>query len=629
MSPLSMDDERPGVFQPSTITSFLFLKPPSIIPIKPSKSSNRMGKTSKIFGTAHCKFVEIKLKKSYPSKFRITFVRGKKMSRSDLVSLNKDNVLVFNTPFKVGCHFFVKNDKVTRKKQLKVVLHRFISPEESRIYGEAIIDLGNYFFDEEEKTTLYEMGSQHSSKPILTFSCKVHVNHRKNKSSLLDSASFEEIYYNESSEENVPVKKPQKKKLIKNDDSSSLESLENPKEEVKKDEVPPAPNENSYSDYEEEEEEEEEAQIDSSNAMPQIKRLVSGMNSINLSKLKELEINATNIFKNILNRNLPEPVENSYMDAEIRSVPFPPAVYPIYQTMLKSKMFTNAYDDEQFTEAFDTFMMLYPNAPLCAPCNTEQRFLTTLVLLLITNLHSAQYGYLLERTSVFFTENIKLLNQYAREIVSPLIDRFEDVVTLFSTARFDVDNLLNDFSVIYDETIEKFQFLPSINRYLTNCLNNSLDANMINRILQNPARFAFSKAVTWNSFLTAAMTTKQLDFPLTRQCVTCLLMAVNIVTDQAKEGEEDMKTSICPDLKPEILVYLLKNYKADNMMQMTINYRLFAQKLKVDDVVRPEPLQPQEQNDFQLAGDSIRVQLWNQIIPNPELVKEFPFMATK
>ncbi|OHT04684.1 hypothetical protein TRFO_27681 [Tritrichomonas foetus] len=609
-----------------------------------------MGKFIKRSGTAHCKFVKIKLGKKYTNKFRITFVRGKSMDRSDLVVPNENNELIFDLPFDPQCLFFVAHNKKVRRKNLKVVLHRFVSADTQKIFGEVDIDLGQYYYDAEPISKDFTMGSKHGAKPILTFECYVsrrrkarkHPERTHERVSLLEDRYLDSSTYEPYVQPSVKIK-PAKGDPIESDSDFKSESSSPPPPPPEEPKPEPAaqPPPQPHLDSEEEEKKEapeEEPKRQDSQGLLKVKSLVQKASAgITLSRMPKLRpgiadanrLDVPGIFRKLLTQPIPELIEVSFMDPDTQSGKFPSGLYPIYQTMLKSKLFTTSIDSDFFTESMNVFYELYPSAPLVEPCDTEQRFLTTLVLLLITNLHSAQYGFLPERTSDFFNHMLSLLNEYAREIIAPIILDFEALVNTFSTARFDVDDLLGRFNEAYDAALETFHFLPSVNLFLTKSLNNSLDAIMLNKILINPARFAFSRAVAWNSFLTACLTTKQLDFPLTRQCVTCLMMAVNIATDQSKEGDEDIRSSVCPDLDPNLIVYLLKNYKPDNMMEISINYRLIAQKLGVKDAVKYTPVKPAELNDFQFAGDNIRVAYWSMVKPDPKLVQEFPHLSTK
>ena len=650
-------------------------------------------------------FVKVKLDKSYTDSFQLTFARGKDLNRSEFLVPNQNDVITFNASATSACTFQIKPDHTIKPKKLKVVLHRNVDPATSRIYGHLVIDLTKYYKRGMEITDDIPMETAHSISPILTFKCLVKKRHshpkKKGKNVLTEAAddtfedidnSFEEKYYDS---ENEQSKKKQKAAPPPPMESRYMTTSElNLTDETTSKKVEDIEDITEKVEVEEEEEEEDKIEQPPENQNKSGANLVNGLKRFStiiqsstvpafkaLTKPKdEPKIPVDEVFRKLLGEPIPPPLGYSYMDPDSKAAPFPGAVYPIYQTILRSKLFiTSSVSDDEFHNAINIFYEKFPEAPLCedppestesdnpspglvqditatphdqfnddfdpffAPneagytqhnktegASVEQRFVTTLVILILTSQHSAQYGYSPERTNDFTNHLVSFMNVFARQIYDKYLYEFESPITQLAMGRFNQTQLLKDFSGVYDSVIEHFKFLPSVNKYLTSCFNNSLDALIFNKILSNPARFTFSKAAVWNSFFTALKSEKNLCFPLTIQCVSCLMMAVNIATEQPKDGEEDLRIKICPDLDPKLIIYILKNYRPDNMNEMSINYRLTAQRLNVSDEelrnLRFVPIKPQDNNDYQGAGDSIKINNWSNCKPNAHLVEEYPFM---
>lgn len=655
--------------------------------------------------------VKVKLDKSYTDKFQLTYARGKDLNRSDLVAPNRDDIIIFNASGASACTFQIKPDGSMKNKKLKVVLHRFVDPATSRIYGHLVIDLTKYYHRGMEITDEIPMETAHTLSPILTFKCSVKKRHSKpgksgkasvpsenNADDTLEDIddSFEENYIDDS--ENSKKKKgkqqtgeqrPAESKymttselMITDDETTSHHEQKAEQEEN-----------NEKEELEEEEEEEDKIEPppenqnkSGANLVTALKRFSTIIQSKTVPTFKALakpkeepKIPVDEVFRDLLSHPIPPPMEYAFMDPDTNTAYYPGAVYPLYQTIFKSKLFIQgSFPDDEFRNAINIFYEKFPTAPLSedpppppkdepneksetsssqdlglvhesfkddfdpyfAPneqsytqhnesqgASIEQRFLTTLIILILTSQHSAQYGYSPERTSDFTNHLVSFMNIFARQIFGHYLADFEKPITELAMGRFNQTQLLDEFINVYDSVIATFKFLPSVNKYITNCFNNSLDALIFNKILSNPARFTFSKAAIWNSFFTALKSAKSLQFPLTIQLVSCLMMAINIATEQPKDGEEELRIKICPDLDPKLIIYILKNYRPDNMNEMSINYRLTAQRLNVSlKNLRFVPISPQDNNDYQGAGDSIRINDWNKGTPNAHLVSQYPFM---
>lgn len=262
-------------------------------------------------------------------------------------------------------------------------------------------------------------------------------------------------------------------------------------------------------------------------------------------------------------------------------------------------------------------------------CSLEQRFMTTLLIILLTTHHIASQGYKIDRVKPFIEKMLDLLKGYASQMYSDKLPEFDEMINRFVTGRFQQDELKQAFIEKYQSVVDGFKFLPSVNRFLINLFNRTIDAAIFNKILSNPARFTFSKAAIWNTFLASLSNENQLVFKQTTECVSCILMAVNIAT-QSQSKELDLIESLCPDLDHKTIFYILKNYRPDNILQMTINYVIIAKKLQIDQNDNTfTPMEPLLIEDYQSAGDSLKLYNWNQCKLDPNLLSKFPFLLVQ
>ena len=123
--------------------------------------------------------------------------------------------------------------------------------------------------------------------------------------------------------------------------------------------------------------------------------------------------------------------------------------------------------------------------------------------------------------------------------------------------------------------------------------------------------------------MTAFLSAEKCELPLLRQAVWTLVMAVNMTSNN--EPGEEVRQTLCPTLDPKIIVYLLKSYKPDDMMPTQINWKKVADEVHIDDVDGYEPVRPVDIDDYNLAGEKLKVQSWNQIQIEKSLLKLYPY----
>jgi hypothetical protein len=89
---------------------------------------------------------------------------------------------------------------------------------------------------------------------------------------------------------------------------------------------------------------------------------------------------------------------------------------------------------------------------------------------------------------------------------------------------------------------------------------------MCNKIIANPARFVFTNAVAWNTFLTAVYSVRLAIFNLVKQAVNGL-------------GE-----SIYQHLESTLIFYLFKKFRPDAMMADRVNPAIFRDRYQIPDI---------------------------------------------
>ncbi|KAK8870762.1 hypothetical protein M9Y10_008649 [Tritrichomonas musculus] len=426
---------------------------------------------------------------------------------------------------------------------------------------------------------------------------------------------------NDSENSDKPEKKKKTKKSKKSEKQPDSQSTQTPAERSAQPTAEQA----------EQPESKQDKQGDDSKEDDKVRVRSTASTPIVIEKTKEdkkkgpSELDIEQMITSVIARSWSSNGRQIYLDAK-RRIPLPAAVFTIFAVLNHTKFFSTAHvDNKEFASAMDTFFDEYENAPICDNCTSDQRFVTTLCLLLLVNRNANELGFAPERVKKFTTRLLPFLNDYARQIIAPLLINFEVLCNRFATARFEVDPLLEDFREVLDGIKSSLMYTTGINDYLLKHFMQLLDVKMLNKLLANPARFVFSKAIIWNSFLTAFLSAEKFELPLLRQAVWTLVMAVNMTSDN--EPGEEVRENLCPTLDPKIIVFLLKNYKPDEMMPTAINWKKVADAVHVEDVGTYDPVRPTDIDDYELAGQKLKIQVWNQVQIESSLLKLYPYLA--
>ena len=331
------------------------------------------------------------------------------------------------------------------------------------------------------------------------------------------------------------------------------------------------------------------------------------------------------LFASVISHTYQQPKVPIYIDSA-HNCPYPPNVFPIYATILDSKMLVSSKtNDAEFEKLMEVFMKEYCNLRIEAK---DERFLNTLMICLLVNGNPTKEKMDPQRKSIFLQKFNEHLNKDSKSLVSSLLINFEVLCNRFATARFEIDQLLEDFNQVINDVQTALNFTNAINKYLLIQFITLLDAKMSNKLLSNPNRFMFSKAVTWNSFITAFETVRCVSLKYLRQIVNTLVMSVNICISKPDfEIIGPSENSVCPDLDMKLISYMLNNFKTDDMIPEPIQYDQFLKTYKLEKETKPMQIIASDVDDFTIAAEQARLLVWNKKSKaNEEAVRSYPFL---
>ena len=522
----------------------------------------------------------VDLNRKLTSEFKVSCVRGAFKGSTKLMKPNERGVINFDTTLETKCTLYIsKSDGSIRPKIVRITLHRYSSDQEPRIYGKLSIDVGKAFLENKTITEKIEMESGRSIPPTISISYSLHqIGNTIEGNFDKDDVSF--------------VEEPAPKIPLNEWDKTEIESVEE-KHHKKKRKIKKAGKQ-------------QEVVVVTEDGVPE-------------TELDDLIQN----LKTMMSSQYPTSRSPVFIDNE-QKIPFPLAVFPIYGLILNSKILTASTKQENFKLFVDTFIMEFDNSSLCSPETTEMRFLIILLLYLLVDSNPTKQNAAPERKKQFLDSLYDLISNLAKKIVSPLIVNFEVICNRYATARFDMEQLLNDFDQVLVSVQTALTFTPSINRYLFNVLVSLIDAKLSNKVLSNPARFLFMNAVVWNSFITAFETTEKTELTILREITSILVMSPNVFDNP---NNADIFSIISPDIDPKVIIHIIRNANVDGAVLSSKDFRAICEKLEVEETAKFDPVKPFAVRELNIDKEEVNLENWSKAYLI-STIREFPFLRS-
>ena len=531
----------------------------------------------------------IAIKKNLDDQFKVNWKRGEcKGSTSRVIAMNK--ILTFNEPFECKCTMYIsKNDKTIRPKFISFHLVR-INPQndEQKVFGRAKIDLAQFYNQSQSTTFSVDMESKHGKKPKMTVAFQILKNGPSSEISseelkdTQDSTISTDMWdTTEKSQNDGNNKKPPSN--IHQNTSRNGSTLVNFKKTTSS----------------------------RTKNMTPVSLLMPSKNLVDFIGLKNKE--HIKLFESVLEVAWPIPLSPSFISMPYQ---YPPAVFPIFATFLKSRIFEE--DEPLEDNLYDNILDLMLKAPLSISCSNEKRFVTFLTIYILLNALYQEYG--LDKSKIDdFSNKLKLIvDKSLIQFERPLLGRAEQFYSHFLSASFEIQELIEEyFSTIKDIQTQLIMPTP-IKNIVLNSFHVMMDARLLTKILTNPSLLTFQNAMIWSSFMTASESAGH-SLVLTSQASKMLMMSSTIAE------KPELAKEICPDLSPSIVLFLLSKITPDEIMPKQIDITQFSEYYGIEvETEISEIIPPINQNYLDITS-SIRVQDWCRCELQAEVVAKFPF----
>jgi hypothetical protein len=326
------------------------------------------------------------------------------------------------------------------------------------------------------------------------------------------------------------------------------------------------------------------------------------------------------IFESVLSLAWPTAVTQNFISMPY---PYPPSVFPIVATLIHSGILTES--PTVIERVVLRFCELLKTAPLSPICTNEKRFISFMMIFILVRALQDQYRFSPESV-MFFQSRLKpLVNDALIKFGRPLIGRAETLLNRFATAQFDVEGLLGDFGKCFQDIKNSLTLPPVIKNFIIQNIMAMIDARIVNKVLANPARLTFSNSSTWRSLITALETSTGHLLRMMSEVTSVLVLGPKIC------GHPPICDEVSPHLSKELVLFLLTNFKHDEMMNENIDASQFVSHYGVcpsHEFCQPDNpiIAPILQDDYMTLAGAVRISDWNACEIHADLLEQFPHL---
>jgi hypothetical protein len=328
---------------------------------------------------------------------------------------------------------------------------------------------------------------------------------------------------------------------------------------------------------------------------------------------KEVVIETPQDFlRNIIVRHWPEPLNPPQF---LPGLPYPSLVFPLFAGILHQKVFEA--EGSQFETNIDVIIGELRRKDL-AP---KQKFFTLLALLLLITEEQVMVDADRNRVQMFAAKLQHLISEQSLRVLQAQLAQTDVLVNRFATAVFHMQHLLRDFRDVTQAVRRSFKYGDVLNRFLMNMFLGLFERKLLNKLIQNPARFNFKNAVLWNSLVNAYENDERVPLPLLREAISGLMMTPNISKDPT------LFQDVCPSLTPNICVFFCKHFHPDDTVTQPINCIPVLQAFKITDVpLQLDPFPMVVELDFKQLVPAASLPDWCRFALGEPCVREAPFL---
>jgi hypothetical protein len=319
----------------------------------------------------------------------------------------------------------------------------------------------------------------------------------------------------------------------------------------------------------------------------------------------------------VLSYSFPPPSPPCFLDAE-KSLPVPLASIGIFVTLLHISFFRDL-PNADFQRCALLLESRFESVFLTPDGSPRGQFAGVVTIASLVHANQARFNP--DRSARFLAFVQPFVEQTTRAVLLPHAASMHVIANRFISACFDAISLLEDLREVVGGIKQSLKFGTDVGKALFAQLILDFQVSTANKMFANPARFNFSHAMTWNSFLTVSDTDAGVPLPLLREVVFALNMAP-MLCDNPQIARE-----ICPTLPVSILVFMVMNFAPDEALPEPINPVKVIDALALDGLSPQVTLPTPEVKGF-VPLPGMAWQRWKKFKFDRATLHRFPFIST-
>lgn len=541
----------------------------------------------------------VDIKKNIDDQFTLNWQRGKyKGSTSRVIAMNQ--MLTFNESFKCKCTMYIeKNSQVVREKDIKFILNRVDpSNNEMKVFGKVKINLSQFFGKTVPTTCTVSMTTKRSKAPIIT---AVFAFRNTGQSEIVED--IKEIDFQSSLDS-----------IISSDKWDTTESLpsSSPPASSTSSSTMPAINQNNKGKSQLSKFQKKNIIGKNSSPASDVSPLIPSKNLMDFMGMRSRE--HLKFFESVLSVSWPLPVTPSFISMPYQ---YPPAVFPLFSTFLKSQIFESNEAIEK--DLYESILQLMENAPLSISCTNEKRFITFLLLYILLNHFTEKYNLDKDRIQNFSQLFLPMVDRSLLSFGKLSLGRLEQFYTHFLNSSAEVPELLSEYQTNVKE-VTNFLMLPApIKNIVIKAFNSMVDARLLSKMISSPSLLTFKNAMLWSSFMTALESSGD-SLLLSSEASRMLMMAPTIGL------QPDLSQDVCPNLSPDIVLFLLVHVRPDDLQAQPIDASKFIEHYGItEEENQIGEIIPALSIDYLSIADNLRLKDWCRCELQGEVLARFPY----
>ncbi|OHT17017.1 hypothetical protein TRFO_12707 [Tritrichomonas foetus] len=297
---------------------------------------------------------------------------------------------------------------------------------------------------------------------------------------------------------------------------------------------------------------------------------------------------------------------------------FPGQVFPVFATIIHTKMLTDSVPNDVFTKCVNVFATEFSKIP----ATRGDLFLTSLCMIILIRTQAKHYQFNRKKCDILLKVFQQAFESTLLILLQRSIEKSERLIEILSSGNFQQIPLLKEFNEIYENNRQTFFYGKCINNFLIHRFTEVIECRILNSIIKKPEKFTFTNAIKWNSFLSAFENDNKISFTILKEAINVMIMIESI----AKTPE--VYDDVCPHLPITLVQFFITNFKKDKNITNPPKPNVFNKRYKLPKAPKVhDPIPAQKTSlTMDVIQENFFIDNWNDIGIDEANVKMYSFL---